>query len=68
MVRALDYCKEKQESGEWDMSGMIMFTDAYDGSYDDLGDEDYPFPTLFVINSDQKPGKFRNYVKYDPRV
>lgn len=68
MVRALDYCKEKQESGEWDMSGMIMFTDAYDGSYDDLGDDDYPFPSLFIINSDKKPGKFRNYVKYDPRI
>ena len=68
MVRALDYCKEKQESGEWDMSGMIMFTDAYDGSYDDLGDDDYPYPCLFIINSDKKPGKFRNFVKYDPRI
>ncbi len=68
LVRAFDYIKEKQEYGEFDVSGVVVFTDAWDDSYDDKGDEDYPFPFLFIINSDRKPGKFRNYVKYDPRA
>lgn len=68
LVRAFDYIKEKQDYGEFDVSGVVVFTDAWDESYNDKGDDDYPFPFLFIVNSDRKPGKFKNYVKYDTRA
>lgn len=62
MEAAIEYTIKKQESGEWDVSGMAILTDCWDGY--ELKEGEVPFKTLWLSTTERKGPSYGTTVPF----
>ena len=62
MEAAVEYTMKKQESGEWDVSGMAILTDCWDGY--NLKEGEVPFKTLWLSTTERKGPSYGTTVPF----
>ena len=62
MEAAIEHTIKKQESGEWDVSGMAILTDCWDGY--NLKEGEVPFKTLWLSTTERKGPSYGTTVPF----